>query len=415
MKKIFLIVLIMTLSIFISGCEDLINSSLLELEIVLEGDQLIELNKGETFVDPGYYVYNTYDEDIDDTVVVTGDVDINNSGVYTITYTVNYEGLQAINHRYIVVWDSDQYIPIDDSVLYPEGDGMNLEVHFINLNPSMGDSTLINIGDFEILIDAGFKSSGTNVVVPYLEDYVEDGVIEIVIATHPDSDHISGFVGLSGELGVLDAYNMDYIIDYGYDGATEVHDEYEALKLLEYTNGTKYCTGIDSIEGNYGCRKIYKITNEITLEILETSMYGVAAERNESSIVTLLTYNDVNFLFTGDLEDDGEEFISQYLGHVDIYKAGHHGSGTCSTLPLLNAITPDTVIMSASMDNSYGIPPQDSIDRIYGFTDQVYMTFVNGNIVITTDGSTYSVAGELNNLLFQESDWFINNRILPTS
>ena len=71
-----------------------------------------------------------------------------------------------------------------------------LSIHFLELgNKYTGDCTLIKIGDTEVLIDAGSRKGSAETLVPAVSEYCTDGVLEYVIATHADQDHIAAFVG----------------------------------------------------------------------------------------------------------------------------------------------------------------------------------------------------------------------------
>ena len=67
-------------------------------------------------------------------------------------------------------------------------DGKTLTVSYLDVG--QGDATLITKGDFHMLIDAGKNEKGAD-VVEYLK---EEGIdrLDILVGTHPDSDHIGG-------------------------------------------------------------------------------------------------------------------------------------------------------------------------------------------------------------------------------
>ena len=290
----------------------------------------------------------------------------------------------------------------------------NLEVYYLDLKNAnnetvIGDSTYIKCGDIDILIDAGKQNPGSNTVVPFLKDHVTDKKVELLIATHTDSDHIGGFVGLSNKEGVLsiEGFTYDYIIDSGFIATTTIYTKY--MELVNNSQA-KICNAYDSIMNLNGCYKSFKIGN-ITLDIVDTSLYNSGTdEPNDRSIVTLLTYNEINFLFPGDLLDD--EYLATQIGHIDIFKASHHGASSANSQTLLNAMTPDIIIMSAD-GTSYDIPQQDAIDRIYSLVNEVevYATFTTGTIKVTSDGNTYNITCP-NKILLQDTDWFAQNRTL---
>lgn len=289
----------------------------------------------------------------------------------------------------------------------------NLEVYYLDLKndqniTKIGDSTYIKCNDIDIIIDAGKKNAGSTTVVPFLKEKVTDKKIELVIITHTDEDHIGGFVGLSNKEGVLsiDDFTYEYILESGYVTDTDVY--LDVMNLVNNSNA-KVCTAYESLLGTNECIKTFKIGN-ITLDLLDTTFYNSnSAISNNRSVVTLLTHNEVNFLFPGDLEDD--ENLATTIGHIDIFKASHHGAKSANSQAILNAMMPDLIILSAD-GKSYDIPQQESLDRMYNVTNQIYATFITGTIKITSDGNTYNM--ECNNKqLLHESSWFTeNNRTL---
>ena len=290
----------------------------------------------------------------------------------------------------------------------------NVDVYYIDLKDNnnetkIGDSTYIKCGNVDIVIDAGIKNVGSNSVVPFLKEKVTDKIIELVIVTHTDNDHIGGFVGLSSKEGVLSItdFTYEYIIESGFVADSQVYRD--LMELIE-DSGAKVCTGYQSITGENECAKTFKLGNA-TLDVLDTGLYNDnKASANDRSVVTLLTHNEVTFLFPGDLEED-EEF-AETLGHIDIFKAAHHGASSANSSAILNAMTPEVIIISAGLDGvtKYDIPQQVSLDRMYAVTDTIYATFTTGTIKISSDGNTYTVSAD-NLVLFQNTDWFAQNRV----
>ena len=70
---------------------------------LLEGDEFMVVNVGEPFTDPGFTVMEGT-EDITDKTVVTGEVDANTCGFYTINYSaVNKDNFSASAERTVMV------------------------------------------------------------------------------------------------------------------------------------------------------------------------------------------------------------------------------------------------------------------------------------------------------------------------
>ncbi len=416
MKKILLLVITLVLSITLTGCIYEGNCDCSEVRFVLEGNNVIEITTGESYTEPGFNAVMG-SVNLEDSVTVTGTVDNTTPGVYFIEYLLEYNSEEMTLLRAVVV--SETTVVMDPNRILYDGTCDDVEIHYIDLG-AMGDSTLIDCGDYEIVIDAGLKSGGTNVVVPYLNNYVTDGVIEILIATHPDADHIGGFVGLSGQDGIFDAFEVEIVIDYGYVKSTTTHEQYAELRD---TSGALICSGDDALNSNNLCQPYFTITEDLILRVIDTGHYDGedTTNDNENSIVVLLEHGDLSYLFTGDAEFNAEYIMANNLSEVDVYKAGHHGSNTASSTALLDVINPDTIILSVYFpedddgENGYGIPQQDSLDRLFGYTSDIYATGVNGNIVITSNGTTYSISGSINDTLFKDSVWFSTHRTFPTS
>ena len=115
--------------------------------------------------------------------------------------------------------------------------------------------------------------------------------------------------------------------------------------------------------------------------------YIVAPEKfveasNDASVVILAEIGGKRWLFTGDLEKEGENrLIDDYKSlQVDVLKVGHHGSNTSTTPPFLNSLNPKVALISAGRNNRYGHPHQEVVDTLEKNGVIVYRTDQNGAI-----------------------------------
>lgn len=109
---------------------------------------------------------------------------------------------------------------------------------------------------------------------------------------------------------------------------------------------------------------------------------GKARSENNASIVIWAKLGGLTWLFTGDLEEEGEKFlIATYPDlRADVLKVAHHGSNTSSIAPFLSAIQPDVAIISAGERNRYGHPHKEVIERFEKMGIEIWRTDKQGAI-----------------------------------
>lgn len=309
-----------------------------------------------------------------------------------------------------------------------------ISFHFLELgNGYTGDSVYIKAGDNDILIDAGSRGNSADDIAGYIDQYVTDGKLEYVIATHADQDHIAAFVGTSSIPGIFDRYEVGTIIDFPRtDKSTQVYKNYVAKRQIEVESGAKHYTALECYKEENGAKKKYELSESINMEILYNYFYeNKSSDENNYSVCLLFNHGSKYFLFTGDLEEKGEEYLVEYndLPEVELFKAGHHGSPTSSNDCLLSVIKPKIVCVCCCAgsdeytDNNLNMfPAQDFISRVSKYTDKVYATTIvsdnasgfdsfNGNIVVLSTSETVNVVCTKSDIILKESEWFKENRV----
>lgn len=119
-------------------------------------------------------------------------------------------------------------------------------------------------------------------------------------------------------------------------------------------------------------------------------MSGSYDDPNDTSVIVLLDYQDIEVLFMGDASSEVEQNNLSKFTDIDVLKAGHHGSRTAGSAAFLQRMQPEYVVISAGLDNSYGHPHQEALTAYLNCGAKVYGTFRSGDIVMTTDGSSIS-------------------------
>lgn len=279
----------------------------------------------------------------------------------------------------------------------------------------IGDCVFIEYGNVDILIDAGDKNEGTNTVVPFIEENVQDDILELVIVTHADADHLGGMVGLSSGVGALEVPGVtyQYLVDFGYEGDTNLYQDYVELRGNLVDKGTKYFS-IGSIfdpENLETATKFY-LGEDAILDFLDYQTYSdnQIDDDNDRSVTCLLTHKEKKFLLCGDAEKKEEKVLSALnIGHVDVFKANHHGSPTSNSVELLDTITPDYVVICSSESNKYELPKKVIINQFKNYTENIYATFISGNIVFISKNNEITVTSQRTLVKVQESVWYLTD------
>lgn len=324
----------------------------------------------------------------------------------------------------------------------------DLEMHFLELgNRYTGDSCYIKCGDVDILVDAGSKTSSSTTIANYLDTQVTDQKLEYIIVTHADRDHIAGFAGDSKNPSIFARYEVDTIIDFPLTNKvgseeTDVLKDYYSERDNRVKKGAKHYNALQCYNNTDGGQRTYKLSDTITLNILYNYYYeNSSTDENNYSVCFQIEDGDNKYLFTGDLELEGEEKLvaNNSLDKVKLFKAGHHGSKTSSNDCLLDVIQPEVCVVTCcagsveytqNLENTF--PTQLFINRISKWTDKVYVTTVgtiakddsgkwkdvsytslNGIVVVKVNNGTLNVECSNNNTVLKDTDWFKNNRTTP--
>ncbi len=324
----------------------------------------------------------------------------------------------------------------NDSDTYVSGD---LVINFIELgNKYTGDCTYIKAGENDILIDAGSKTASVPTIDAFLSENVSDGTLEYVIVTHAHEDHYAGFATSEDAESLFDLYECEVIIDFSQITPEKVNQKmyknYVRERDAEIEAGAVHYTAAECISEG---KNKFDLGSGIELEILDSYFYyNVAESENDHSVCAMINQGDRHFLFTGDLEKEGEEKLVEMndLPEMTLYKAGHHGSKTSSHNVLLEVIKPEIVCVCCCAGSSeYSeksesqFPTQAFVDRIAPYTDKVYVTTLcvdyekgeftsmNGNIKVTSGASAVTVKGSNNDTVLKDTKWFKESRTCPES
>lgn len=240
------------------------------------------------------------------------------------------------------------------------------------LDVGQGDAVLIETPDgVEVLIDGGAGSVVLAELAAVLGPF--DRTIDMVVATHPDADHVGGLID------VLERYTVGTILRTTNDADTTAADAFDTGVAEE---GAEIVTAVQG--------QVFALGASTTLSVLFPAGDVTNMESNTSSIVLRLTYGESDVLLTGDAPARIEEYLVTAYGDVlqsEVLKLGHHGSHTASSEVFLRTVDPDHAVISAGSDNTYGHPHQEVLDRVTLQGIQVAVT-MEGRVTYTSDGTT---------------------------
>lgn len=218
-----------------------------------------------------------------------------------------------------------------------------------------------------MIVDGGDREK-SSFVVSYLKKL---GItkIDVMIATHYDSDHINGLVGVLNVFPVKQVYDANYATD------TRVFNSFKT-----------YIQDHNIPEAVPGMKQQIQV-GDATVTFIAPRQYG-HSEGNDDSICIKVDFGDTSFVIMGDPSADAEQQILTQDLSADVFYASHHGSNGSKSKTLLANVSPEFVVISCGVDNPYGHPGDNTLSRIKATGAQLYRTDIQSTIVATSDGES---------------------------
>ncbi len=228
------------------------------------------------------------------------------------------------------------------------------------LDVGQGDSAVVALPGGTVVIDTGRTGRET-------ADYLKCtgiGDIDAVAVTHIHPDHCGGLDYLKKRFRVKEIWDNGLIV---YPFKDMRRRPLERGDIIESGN---YCiTALHPSKGFY------------------TFSDSAYEEENNSSLVLRVTGRNSSFLFSGDVEEEAEEDMTNLGGWLrsDVLKVPHHGSRVSADDAFLSTVSPEVVVISAGRDNPFGHPAQEVLTKLAG--KKIYRTDVDGAIKMTETGN----------------------------
>ncbi len=247
------------------------------------------------------------------------------------------------------------------------------------LDVGQGDSALVECDGHFMLVDGGDVKAGDKVYRALEERGIQK--LDILAISHLHEDHYGGLIKA-----------LTYASSIGITICNS--SESNAAKFAEL----KHQLSIDeaSITIPHEGDK-YKL-GSADVEVIDAT----SAEDNDS-LVILVTYGDTRFLFTGDIQYQGQHRLVEKFANggddifkINVIKMPHHGSwgpgrqNDNDLNRLMRTFKPDYAVISVGAGNIYNHPHDDTLKLLDQAGVKIYRTDQRGDITVKSNGKELS-------------------------
>ena len=260
-------------------------------------------------------------------------------------------------------------------------------LHVVFFDVGQGDAIFIETpGGRQMVVDGG---ADPLLMTRLLGERMRftDRHLDIVAATHPNSDHIGGLVQ------VLERYDVGAVLERRIEYESATHQAWERAVREEETGGAMV------IEARAG--QVIALDRDVLVEVLgppSELLRGTESDADNASLVLRLVYGEVSMLLTGDIFAEEERALVTRGAVVDsdVLKVPHHGSDSSSTPVFLDAVSPAAGVISVGEGNRYGHPHAEVLERLREIVDDgmLFLTAERGSVEFISDGETLWVRTE---------------------
>lgn len=235
------------------------------------------------------------------------------------------------------------------------------------LDVGQGQSVLIQADGHNMLIDGGGRDASSFVISYLRQQSIEN--LDCVLLSHYDEDHMAGLIGV---LSVLQTDSF-LVPDYTGEG-----DLYQSLAVAALSNGCVIMHAQAGWQFQLG---------DANVEVV--GPVGEYSSGNDNSLAVKVTYGKKPFIICGDAEQQSEmDMVNSDMDlRADVYVVDHHGSSTSSMDAFLEAMSPSYALISCGVDNAYGHPSMETLQRLQNHGIQMFRTDRQGTVVATSDGT----------------------------
>lgn len=248
-----------------------------------------------------------------------------------------------------------------------------LKVSFYNVG--QGDAVFIETPErYQILMDGGPGPAVLEEIAKDMPFY--DRTIDLVIPTHPDADHIAGLID------VFERYDVKTV------ALPYLRSDTLISKRLLRTVAGEHSNIKEAVHKEF--QKI-ELPGDVHFEIVNPRQSLRDKSENDASVVSLLSYGNITFLFLADIGAKKEREIIPLLPQgIDVLKIAHHGAKSSLNSEFFRAVSPELSVIPVG-ENRYGHPSREVIAALESIGSRVWRTDRDGTLTILSDGKKYWV------------------------
>ncbi len=237
----------------------------------------------------------------------------------------------------------------------------NLHISFLDVG--QGDAILIQQGSQQILVDGGPSPQAISLELGK-EMPFWDRTIDLVILTHPHTDHVTGLAE------VLHRYKVKQVLYPALDFKSDIYDEW--LSLL----------GEKDIKCTIARAEQQIDLGGVIIRVLNPPiplLTGTESDIDNNGVVLHISMGKVSFLLTADImwEAEFELIVRRANLTSTVLKVAHHGSDTSTTAEFLAVVNPQLAVISVGEDNPFGHPTNEVMERLEEKlgSEHIYQTY----------------------------------------
>lgn len=241
----------------------------------------------------------------------------------------------------------------------------------VALDVGQGDAILVRSKGSAMLVDTGNQDGKLR------EALARQGVVKLdaLLITHPDDDHMGSLASLRGVVQVDRVLVADGALACGCSACCKLVRESGELAGPDAVLGIR--TGDRFTLGSWSCTCVWPRVFSDEGGNADSVCLTVDADLDADG------QRDWRALLVGDAEHDelASMIAAGDVGHVDLYKIGHHGSKNALTQDEASTLSPSVSLCSVGANNRYGHPAPSTVEALEAAGSAVVRTDEHGDVV----------------------------------